>query len=316
MMAPSQQSRQPPQPIFRQYQPWHLIALTALTLFAFILAVNGVGFGTSLVIVLALTMLVIDWRGARTLRGLIIWSSLSGWRKWLTLAAYILLLPITYIAYLVQAWRTSPQVVAKAHDQNGQLARRNIGIVAISLLIPGLFGVLVVANSGASNTIQSTQGTIGNRVTTSSATPKPKSTPKPKLIAISSPRPQLTATPNPKLIAISSPRSQLTATPNPKLIATSTPRSQPTATPAPQPPTATPLPYPAVNNNPWDYNFQCCNHISIPPSDFCNWFNCIPSFWKGHGYVAECNDSTFSLSGGIQGACSYHDGEWRPLLAP
>lgn len=55
--------------------------------------------------------------------------------------------------------------------------------------------------------------------------------------------------------------------------------------------------------------------IYAPPSSFCSYFDCIPNFPNGTGYVVECNDSMFSHSGGRQGACSYHDGEQRPLYA-
>ncbi len=71
-------------------------------------------------------------------------------------------------------------------------------------------------------------------------------------------------------------------------------------------------------SNPWGYNF--CdyyggNTISNPPSNFCSYFSCIASFWSfTNGYVAECNDTKYSHSGGVSGACSSHGGEWRPLL--
>jgi hypothetical protein len=70
-----------------------------------------------------------------------------------------------------------------------------------------------------------------------------------------------------------------------------------------------------VNGNPWGYNFSCCNVIYNPPSSFCNYFNCIASFWDGSGYVVECTDATYSQSGGRSGACSHHSGVDRPLYA-
>jgi len=74
--------------------------------------------------------------------------------------------------------------------------------------------------------------------------------------------------------------------------------------------------YPAVNNNPWDYNFSCCHLIDNPPSNFCDYFNCIATFWNGQGYVVECSDTMYSLSGGRQGVCSHHGGFYRNLYAP
>jgi len=94
---------------------------------------------------------------------------------------------------------------------------------------------------------------------------------------------------------------------------TSTVHSQPTNTPHAQP-TKTPCADPC---NPWGYNFSCCNYIYSPPSNFCSYFNCIPSFWnQTNGYVEECQDATFSHSGGVSGSCSHHGGNWRPLYAP
>jgi hypothetical protein len=69
--------------------------------------------------------------------------------------------------------------------------------------------------------------------------------------------------------------------------------------------------------NPWGYNFcdyYSGNTIANPPSNFCSYFTCLASFWtQTNGYVAECVDTKYSHSGGVQGACSSHGGEWRPL---
>lgn len=69
--------------------------------------------------------------------------------------------------------------------------------------------------------------------------------------------------------------------------------------------------------NPYHFN-QCGDGALIysPPSDICNYFNCIESFWDGTGYMTECNDGTYSMSGGHDGACSYHDGEGSPVYDP
>jgi hypothetical protein len=56
--------------------------------------------------------------------------------------------------------------------------------------------------------------------------------------------------------------------------------------------------------------------IYSPPTNFCDYFNCIPSFWNStNGYVEECVDGTYSHSGGRSGACSHHGGELRPLYS-
>lgn len=69
--------------------------------------------------------------------------------------------------------------------------------------------------------------------------------------------------------------------------------------------------------NPWHYNFCNGNVVYGVPSDFCNYFPCIPSFWNStKGYAEECVDGKYSHSGGRPGACSYHNGELRPVLSP
>jgi hypothetical protein len=131
------------------------------------------------------------------------------------------------------------------------------------------------------------------------ATPQPlTNTPRPPT---ATPRPP-TATPRPPT---NTPRPPTPTRPP----ATDTPVPQPTA--PPPPPVAT-----GVNGNPWGYNFDCCNFIYSPPTNFCSYFSCISSFWNGNGYVMQCQDGTFSKSGGIQGSCSRHGGNQRALLAP
>lgn len=99
-----------------------------------------------------------------------------------------------------------------------------------------------------------------------------------------------------------------------------------TAPPATAPPaTSTPPTSPAVvqtasvcgaPSNPYGYNFcQRGSLIYHPASDVCSYFDCIPNFPNGTGYMVECNDSTYSMSGGHSGACSYHDGEERPVYS-
>ncbi len=100
---------------------------------------------------------------------------------------------------------------------------------------------------------------------------------------------------------------------------TTVPTIAPTPTPSPTPrptPTATPVQQPTgVNGNPWGYDFTSGNLIYNPPADFCSYFACISNFWNGHGYVNECQDSNYSLSGGIRGDCSHHGGELQPLYS-
>jgi len=124
-----------------------------------------------------------------------------------------------------------------------------------------------------------------------------------------------------------------TAPPTPSPTATATPTPTPTPTRTPLPATPTPTPVPVVHtptpappppppppnlcgapSNPWGYNFCGGSYIYSPPGSFCGYFNCIPSFWTStNGYVEECQDGTYSHSGGVSGSCSHHGGNLRPL---
>jgi hypothetical protein len=73
--------------------------------------------------------------------------------------------------------------------------------------------------------------------------------------------------------------------------------------------------------NPYGYNL-CGNgsEVTTPQNDICSYFKCIDNFWneyaKGNGgYMVECNDGTYSMAGGLDGACSYHGGEDRPVYS-
>jgi len=124
-----------------------------------------------------------------------------------------------------------------------------------------------------------------------------------------------TATPTPaQQAALTSATPTPTPKPTPKLPARPTPTV--IVRPTPVPPKPTPPPScQAINGNPWCYNFVPGTLIYNPPSNFCDYFACLGNFWNGNGYVVECRDSRYSLSGGMQGACSHHGGVLRPLYA-
>ena len=86
----------------------------------------------------------------------------------------------------------------------------------------------------------------------------------------------------------------------------------PTPTPVVQP-----TPQRGVNNNPWGYNFEPGQLIYNPPAQFCFYFKCVQDFYSqwAHGYVVECNDSSFSRNGGTQYACARDYGVKRKLYA-
>jgi hypothetical protein len=49
--------------------------------------------------------------------------------------------------------------------------------------------------------------------------------------------------------------------------------------------------------------------LYVPPIDFCDTHDCIPNFYNGTGYPVQCQDGSWSNSGGRPGACSWHGGE-------
>lgn len=67
-------------------------------------------------------------------------------------------------------------------------------------------------------------------------------------------------------------------------------------------------------NNPYGYNF--CGRGGLvydPPGDVCVYFDCIDYFDEGKGYMVQCGDDTYSMSGGRRGVCSYHDGHQQDV---
>ncbi|MGH3265503.1 MAG: phospholipase D-like domain-containing protein [Trebonia sp.] len=53
--------------------------------------------------------------------------------------------------------------------------------------------------------------------------------------------------------------------------------------------------------------------VDTPPSGVCSYFNCIASFADGKGYMEECADGTYSMSGGREGVCTDHGGPSKPV---
>ena len=108
-----------------------------------------------------------------------------------------------------------------------------------------------------------------------------------------------------------------TPSPKPRVITTS-----PTTHPTTKKPTPTPtrktVSLCGAPSNPWGFNFCGRGHAIRPtalPAGVCSYFDCIASFYDGRGYMVECNDDTYSMSGGIQGACSHHRGERREVYS-
>jgi hypothetical protein len=115
---------------------------------------------------------------------------------------------------------------------------------------------------------------------------------------------------------VATPPATLPPTPTPTPVPTKPPAPTPTPIPTKPPaPTPTPQPETGVNGNPWGYDFNPGTLITNPPTNFCQYFGCIGSFWDGKGYVIECKDGMYSKSGGRSGSCSHHGGNSRILYA-
>ena len=53
--------------------------------------------------------------------------------------------------------------------------------------------------------------------------------------------------------------------------------------------------------------------VTTPPSGVCGYFSCIGNFPDGTGYMTECRDGEYSMSGGREGVCTDHGGAARPV---
>ncbi|MEH1097804.1 hypothetical protein [Micromonospora sp. CPCC 205561] len=83
--------------------------------------------------------------------------------------------------------------------------------------------------------------------------------------------------------------------------------------------TTPPTPTPAgkrlcgAPDNPMGYDFCGGDRIRRPAAEVCDWFDCVPEFWAGRGYLVQCRDGSVSLTGGRRDACAAHDGVRRTL---
>jgi hypothetical protein len=76
---------------------------------------------------------------------------------------------------------------------------------------------------------------------------------------------------------------------------------------------STPLPSDGAPSSPPPSSDYGAPSDSTPSSpDFCDTHDCIPNYPNGNGSTVQCNDGSFSQSGGIQGACSHHGGVAGP----
>jgi hypothetical protein len=65
--------------------------------------------------------------------------------------------------------------------------------------------------------------------------------------------------------------------------------------------------------NPFGYEFCGGSLIYSPDPATCEYFHCIANWSNGKGYMEECQDGTYSMSGGRSGSCSHHGGDLLPV---
>ncbi|GAA4636909.1 hypothetical protein GCM10023196_088550 [Actinoallomurus vinaceus] len=108
--------------------------------------------------------------------------------------------------------------------------------------------------------------------------------------------------------------AQGSPTPSPQQSRRAVRPTHPTARRAPRP-THTAAPTCGAPPNPDRLNF-CGRGSKVynPPADVRSYFECIPNFSNGRGYMVQCNDGAYSMSGGRPGTCSHHSGEGKPVL--
>ncbi|MFE9694812.1 hypothetical protein [Micromonospora sp. NPDC005806] len=120
--------------------------------------------------------------------------------------------------------------------------------------------------------------------------------------------PVATATPAPPAIAPAV-QVDVPTTPKPR-------RPRPTR---PAAPTRDTTPQPAGERrcgapvNPYGYDFCGGDRIRKPARGVCDWFDCVPGFWSGTGWLVQCRDGTVSLTGGQRHSCAGNRGFRRTV---
>lgn len=204
---------------------------------------------------------------------------------------------------LPPGWGYRPVRVRQRRLTGKQITGIVAGSIFLLLVVMAIIGAQLPtppSTPNGGNALTAGQGSpVGNagRVVTS---PEPGYTPAATAPAGSTPEPSHTGT------------STHSAAP------THAPKPKPTHSPKPAPkPKPKPTPCGGAPANPWGFNFCSGGKITVAnvPGDVCSYFDCIGNFFNGHGYMVECRDATYSMSGGVRGACSDHGGEWREVYS-
>lgn len=219
---PSHPPAHPPKP----YSNAILFVLLNAQVIAFLCLVIGTStllldFGMSLLMGTTVSIFLLDWRGLRTLDGLIVWSRVRGKKRGLLLCVCIFVFPITVSIYLVRKLLSSFHPIV----QSGPTQKPHTAMIAGSLVTVFWLFFSIVGN------------VIGTTVTTpvktaiARVTPTPSIQPKANTFAPAA-LPTRAATPTPRPTHIVTPTAQPTVVP--VVQPTQPPALTPTPTPTPQ----------------------------------------------------------------------------------
>jgi len=278
--------------------------------------------GISLLWGILASVLIMDWHGYTTIDGLVKWQQMRKSRRFWMWCVHIFLCMFVLGVYLTRKalsyLRSSHQVSGTQWQVVPKSRKHRTGVIAGTVIaLLAFVAYSSSATSSVSTTTVSTTAPVVNTSPTSIVDSQPSDTPTDEPTQVT-----LKATSVPTIVPTRAPVA--TQAPLATPIPTQPPAPTPVPTRAPVPtkaPAPTPVPTqpPAtgLNGNPYGYNLTAPgNLIYSPPSDICNYFDCIASFWNNtNGYVDECVDGMYSHSGGVRGACSRHGGEAQPLYS-
>lgn len=123
-----------------------------------------------------------------------------------------------------------------------------------------------------------------------------------EVAAAATPAPTQSAVPSHSVAPALIRPSPVRVTPPPK--ATRSPRPSPSASQGPRC---------GAPENPLGYDYCGGTRIRKPAAEVCDWFDCVPQFWSGRGYLVQCRDGSVSLTGGRPNACAEHGGMRRTV---
>ncbi len=214
----------PPSPPPKPYRNAILFVLLTALVVAFLCIGIGTStllsdLGTSLFMGTTVSIFVLDWRGLRTLDGLIVWPLVRGKRRGLLICAFIFAFPVMVSIYLVH------KLLASFHPvvQPGPTRKPHIAMIAGGMVTLFMLLFSMVGNAAGTTVTTPTKTAMVKTTTTQSVLPKTKA-----LASATPPTRTATPTPRPTQVVTLTP---VPPTPKPRVV----PVVQPTQPPAPKP---------------------------------------------------------------------------------